>query len=229
MEKSILVVDDNEEIIDIVKYNLIKNGYLVFTSTNAKDALDILKGNSISLTILDVMMPGEDGFSLCKKIREFSNIPILFLTAKSCEDDKVNGLLCGGDDYMIKPFSAKELIARVMALLRRCEINENLKKDKEKIKINNLCIHKDSNCVRLKDSLVNLTDIEYRILIYLVERRGESISTKEIFENIWGELFISTSNNTVVVHIKNMRRKFESIDSDFEYIHTVWGRGYAVY
>ncbi|SKC54316.1 response regulator transcription factor [Maledivibacter halophilus] len=223
--QSILIVDDNSEILDILDYHLSKKGYLVYKAINSNEALKYFKNNHFSVIILDVMMEDEDGFSLCEKIREVSMVPILFLTAKSSEDDMVKGLLCGGDDYMIKPFSSKELLARVFALSRR----ENANRQLSGIRIHNLFIDKNINKVTVNNIKVGLTDIEYKILFYLISNRGNSVSVKEIFENVWGEKFILSSNNTVVVHIKNIRKKLQAIDSEFEYIHTVWGKGYVVY
>ena len=223
--QSILIIDDNPEILDILDYHLFKTGYIVYKAINSNEALQHFNQNQISLIILDIMMEGEDGFSLCEKIREISMVPILFLTAKSSEDDMVKGLLCGGDDYMIKPFSSKELLARVFALLRR----EKANKQSSEICVHNLYINKNTNKVMINDIEVGLTHIEYKTLLYLVSRRGKNVSVKEIFENVWKERFIQSSNNTVAVHIKNIRKKLQAIDSDFEYIHTVWGKGYVVY
>ena len=223
--QSILIIDDNPEILDILDYHLSKTGYIVYKAMNSNEALQYFNKNQISLIILDVMMEEEDGFSLCEKIREISMVPILFLTAKSSEDDMVKGLLCGGDDYMIKPFSSKELLARVFALLRR----ENASKQLPGIRIHNLYINKSTNKVTINDIQVGFTDIEYKTLLYLINQRGKSVSVKEIFENVWQERFIPSSNNTVVVHIKNIRKKLQAVDSEFEYIHTVWGKGYVVY
>ena len=223
--QSILIIDDNPEILDILDYHLLKNGYTVHKAINSDEALQHFNKNQISLIILDVMMEGEDGFSLCEKIRKISMVPILFLTAKSSEEDMIKGLLCGGDDYMIKPFSSKELLARVFVLLRR----ENANKQLPGIRINNLYINKNTNKVMINDIQVGLTYIEYKTLLYLVSHRGKNVSAKEIFENVWKERFIQSSKNTVVVHIKNIRKKLQAIDSEFEYIHTVWGKGYVVY
>lgn len=225
----VLIVDDNQEILDILEYHLSKSGYQVISALNSKDAMKLITKENICMAILDVMMPGEDGFSLCKKIREISNIPILFLTAKSCEDDKVKGFLCGGDDYILKPFSSKELLARVSALLRRCNVYQNKLVEHKDMCINNLYINRTTNYVMVNNINIDLTDIEYRILLYLVYNRGESISAQKIYEKIWREKFAPCSNNTVVVHIKNIRKKIQAYDSQLEYIHTVWGKGYAIY
>ncbi|MCG8514457.1 MAG: response regulator transcription factor [Halanaerobiales bacterium] len=222
---SILIIDDNPEILDILDYHLVKTGYLVYKALNSNEALQHFHQNQISLIILDVMMEEEDGFSLCEKIRKLSMVPILFLTAKSSEDDIIKGLLCGGDDYMIKPFSSKELLARVFVLLRR----ENSNKQLPGIRINNLYINKNTNKVTLNDVPVGLTYIEYKTLLFLISQRGTHVSVKEIFENVWKERYIQSSNNNVVVHIKNIRKKLQTIDSKSEYIHTVWGKGYVVY
>ncbi len=229
MVASVLVIDDNQEIIDILDYHLSKSGYKVYSALNTAQALQHFASNNISLIILDVMMPDQDGFSLCEKIRRMSRVPILFLTAKSSEADLVKGLLCGGDDYMIKPFSSKELLARVLALLRRSRVNPDNGHDPSLIIIHDLMICKTSNYIMLKDIQVNLTDIEYKILLYLAINRGKTLSTGEIFENVWQDTYIPSSNNTIVVHVKNIRKKFQGIAPEFEYIQTVWGRGYAIH
>ncbi|MCG8484447.1 MAG: response regulator transcription factor [Clostridia bacterium] len=226
--QSILIIDDNPEILDILDYHFTKNRYMVYKAMSGNEGLDILNNNDVSVIILDVMMEGENGFSLCEKIRKYSMVPILFLTAKTGEDDMIKGLLCGGDDYMIKPFSSKELLARVFALLRRERSNLN-NGSSSGVRIHNLFLNKNSNEIFVKDKQIELTDIEHKTLLYLIDHRGKCVSTKEIFENVWKETYILASKNTVVVHIKNIRRKLQVVDPEYKYIHTIWGKGYAIY
>lgn len=225
---TILVVDDNEEILDIISYHLNKKGYHVLTATNADYAMNIVEQNEISAAILDVMMPGKDVFYLCKSIRTKHYFPILFLTAKVQENDKLEGLECGADDYMVKPFSAKELLARIDSLIRRCT-QYNLKQKDSIIQIANLKYNQLTGIISIHGYQLDLTDIEYRILILLINQKGVSLNTEMIYKKIWGETFTISSNNNVIVHIKNLRRKISAFDKEVEYIHTVWGKGYAIY
>lgn len=198
------------------------------TATHSGQALDIIKAHVISMAILDVMMPDMDGFTLCKTIRKEYYFPILFLTAKEHENDKLEGLSCGGDDYMVKPFSSKELLARVASLIRR-NTQYSQKQEMHQIKIANLIYNRSTGTFSVNGNLLDLTDIEYRILSFLVHQKGNSISTEDIYQHIWGDAFTVSSNNNVVVHIKNLRRKLSILDGETEYIHTVWGKGYAIY
>lgn len=226
--KSILVVDDNSEILDIISYHLNKNGYRVLTSTNADSAMSIVDQTEISAAILDIMMPEIDGFTLCKTIRAQHYFPILFLTAKAQETDKLEGLACGADDYMMKPFSSKELLARIDSLIRRCT-EYNPKQDHAVLQIANLKYNQLTGVISVSGLSLDITDIEYRILLLLLRQSGTPINTEFIYNQIWGEIFTISSNNNVVVHIKNLRKKINMLDNEVEYIHTVWGKGYAIY
>lgn len=226
--KKILIVDDNEEILDIISYHLNKSGYHVLLAQDAKRALDIISEHNISVAILDVMMPNIDGFTLCRTIRKNYFFPILFLTAKECENNKLEGFECGADDYMTKPFSSKELLARIDSLIRR-NTQYNLKQVTSVCQIANLEYEVQSGIIRINNILLDLTDIEYRILVLLIDQRGNSLNTEEIYSKIWGDPFTISSNNNVVVHIKNIRKKIATLDNQVEYIHTVWGKGYAIY
>lgn len=224
----ILIVDDNEEILEIISYHLNKKGYHVLRAQDAIKALHITSEHNISMAILDVMMPEMDGFTLCKIIREKLFFPILFLTEKEHEKDKLEGLACGGDDYMIKPFSSKELLARVDSLIRR-STQYNLKQVRDVCQIANLRYERQSGVITVKEIPLDLTDIEYRILVLLINQKGTSFNTEDIYGKVWGDTFTISSNNNVVVHIKNIRKKIAILDNRSEYIHTVWGRGYAIY
>ena len=225
---NILLVDDNEEILHIISYHLNKNNYHVLIADNAALALDIIRYNDISAGILDVMMPGIDGFTLCKTIREKYYFPILFLTAKAHENDKLEGLQCGADDYMVKPFSSKELLARIDSLIRR-NTQYNLNIVNRSIQLANLKYDPQIGVISVNGNPLDLTDIEYRILVLLINQRGRILNTEAIYKQIWGDAFTISSNNNVVVHVKNIRKKMIAFDRDVEYIHTVYGKGYAIY
>lgn len=226
--KNILVVDDNAEILDIISYHLNKKGYHTLLATDASSALHIIKENEISAAILDVMMPETDGFQLCRIIRQQYFFPILFLTAKAHEDDTLEGLACGADDYMVKPFSSKELLARVESLIRR-NTHYNLKQSTSVCQIANLKYNQQTGLITIKEIPLDLTDIEYRILVLLINQKGDPLNTEAIYSKIWGDPFTISSNNNVVVHIKNIRKKIGTLDQQVEYIHTLWGKGYAIY
>lgn len=221
---NIMILDDNEEILEILEHHLSNEGYEVYKATCLKEAYDIFNAYNLDLIILDIMLKNESGYDFCETIRKKSMVPILFLTAKSKEEDIVQGLICGGDDYMVKPFSKKELLARIFAISRR-QSHEK----KCAMTIKRMIIDTNINSVMVGDQALQLTDIEFKTLLYLVKNRGSSVGVQEIFENVWDEKFISSSHNTVVVHIKNLRKKIHRIDSDYEYIKTVWGKGYIVY
>ena len=184
----------------------------------------------IDLIILDVMMPGMNGYQVCQNIRKKSTVPILFLTAKTKEQDLVEGFQSGGDDYLEKPFSFLELVARVKALLRR---NEMILKSSGNGKVDFICIKdlivdKEFGTVTKNEDPIFLTNTEYQILILLAETRGKIFSLKEIYENVWGEAFFSFSSNTVMVHIRNLREKIEDNANEPVYIKNAWGKGYYI-
>lgn len=231
MEKmSILVVDDDKEIADLVEIHLISDGHQVFKAYNAKEGLDILATEDIKLVILDIMMPGIDGLSMCKKIRETSTIPIIMLSAKSNDLDKIIGLSTGADDYVIKPFNPLELTARVKSQLRRyTTFNPNSKEvsvDKE-IRLEHLIINKENHKVIAYEKEVKLTPIEFDILYLLATNPGRVFSTDEIFERVWNEKMFE-ANNTVMVHIRRLREKIEVDSRNAQVIKTVWGVGYKI-
>ena len=173
-------------------------------------------------------MPNMDGFEVCQKIRETNNAPILFLTAKSMEQDKTQGFLCGGDDYLPKPFSYGELLGRVKALLRRYTVykGKEVKKQENILEMYNLKVELDKNQVYLDDEKVMLTDLEYRILVLLMKQPKKTFSNQELYENVWDESYLYTANNTIMVHIRNLRKKLKINPQSPLYIKTVWGKGY---
>lgn len=224
----ILVVDDNEEILEIITYHLKKCNYMVVTASTAGAALGAISEYDFDAAILDVMMPDLDGFSLCRKIRNNQYFPILFLTARGNEEDKIQGLNCGADDYMVKPFSSNELVARIESLIRR-NTAYSLRHRHPVRRYAELVYHSDSGRITVREQRLKLTDIEYRILVYLIQEGRKPSSTEKIYGAIWEDAFTSSANNNVVVHIKNIRKKLAELDCGTEYIHTIWGKGYAFY
>ena len=226
MNYKILIVDDNPEIREVVNVLLSNDGYMIEEAYDGFEA--IKKANDKDLIILDIMMPNMDGFEVCQKIRETNNAPILFLTAKSMEQDKTQGFLCGGDDYLPKPFSYGELLGRVKALLRRYTVykGKEVKKQENILEMYNLKVELDKNQVYLDDEKVMLTDLEYRILVLLMKQPKKTFSNQELYENVWDESYLYTANNTIMVHIRNLRKKLKINPQSPLYIKTVWGKGY---
>ena len=230
-ETNILVVDDEQEIADLVEIYLVSDGYKVFKASNAQDGLDILDKEDIHLCLLDIMMPGMNGLEMCKKIRETNNIPIIMLSAKSTDLDKILGLGTGADDYVVKPFKPLELMARVNSQLRRyTQLNPNSNVHetvKNEISIRGLTINKDNHKVTVYDEEVKLTPIEFDILYLLASNPGKVFSTDEIFEKVWNEK-VYEANNTVMVHIRRLRGKMKEDERQDKIITTVWGVGYKI-
>lgn len=228
---NILVVDDEKEIADLVEIYLVSDGYKVFKANNAAEGLDILGQNEIHLVLLDLMMPGMDGMEMCRKIRETNNIPIIMLSAKSTDLDKIMGLGTGADDYVTKPFNPLELTARVKSQLRRyTQLNPNsAANDKacNEITIRGLIINKDNHKVTVYDEEIKLTPIEFDILYLLASNPGRVFSTDEIFEKVWNEK-VYEANNTVMVHIRRLRGKMKEDTRQNKIITTVWGVGYKI-
>ena len=221
---NILVVDDEIEIADLIELYLTTNGYRVYKAYNGNDALKILAKRQISLAILDVMMPDIDGFTLCEKIRGKYNFPIIMVTAKIQKLDKITGLNKGADDYITKPFEPLELVARVKAQLRRFTSYNNPKE--EIIVIKDLIINPQNHTVTIKDQTINLTPTEFSILLILAKHKGNVVKTEKLFEEVWHEPYIPSSNNTIMVHIRHLREKLNE-KSDY-YIKTIWGVGYEI-
>lgn len=225
----ILVVDDDKEIADLVEIHLVGDGYLVYKAYDAMEGLQLLKEKDIKLAILDIMMPGMDGLTMCKKIRETSTIPIIMLSAKSADLDKILGLGNGADDYVVKPFNPLELTARVKSQLRRyTTFNPNSGNNSSReIELENIGINKDNHKVTAYGKDVKLTPIEFDILYLLASNAGRVFSTEEIFEQVWNEKMYE-ANNTVMVHIRRLREKIELDSRDAQIIKTVWGVGYKI-
>ena len=228
---NILVVDDEKEIADLVEIYLVSDGYKVFKANNAKEGLEILAKEEVHLVLLDIMMPGMDGLEMCRKIRENNNIPIIMLSARSTDLDKILGLGTGADDYVVKPFNPLELTARVKSQLRRyTQLNPNStsrETEKNEIAIRGLVINKDNHKVTVYDEEIKLTPIEFDILYLLASNPGKVFSTEEIFERVWNEK-VYEANNTVMVHIRRLRGKMKEDTRENKIITTVWGVGYKI-
>lgn len=228
MNNKILVVDDEKEIRDLLEINLVNEGYQVIKASNGQEALDILENEEIHLMILDIMMPGMDGLEVCRRVRGKYNIPILMLSAKAEDMDKIQGIMTGADDYVCKPFNHLELIVRVRALIRRAYfLNTNMQASDNVIRIESMVIDKRKHKVTIDDHEVSLTAREFEILYLLATNRGRVFTTEEIFEKVWKEKYYQ-SNNTVMVHISRLRDKIEQYMEGNKIIHTVWGVGYKI-
>ncbi|MCR4600848.1 MAG: response regulator transcription factor [Clostridia bacterium] len=227
-EAKIMIIEDDDDIREVVKMLLEKQGYKVEEAANGISALTKID-SSVDLIILDVMMPGLSGIEVCKQVRMEYNVPILFLTAKATEDDKAEGLLAGGDDYLTKPFSETELVARVTALLRRYQQYRGKPETSDEetfLTAGDLKVSDQFNAVWKGGEEISLTDIEYRILHLLMTHPNRVFSIKTIYETIWNEPYFYSSNNTVMVHMRKLRKKIEDSPESPKYIRTEWGRGY---
>ena len=229
MDARILVVDDEPEIADLVEVYLKSEGCTVFKCGTGTEALAVVRNQALDLAILDVMLPDISGFTLCGEIRKEHHFPVLMLTAKAEDMDKITGLTIGADDYITKPFNPLELTARVKSQLRRyTQLNPNSNVHetvKNEISIRGLTINKDNHKVTVYDEEVKLTPIEFDILYLLASNPGKVFSTDEIFEKVWNEKVYEV-NNTVMVHIRRLREKIEANPSEPKYVHTKWGIGY---
>lgn len=235
----VLIVDDNPEIREIIHILLGGEGYDIEEAKNGNEAILKTKENAFDLIILDIMMPGMDGYHTCMEIRKESNAPILFLSAKTQEGDKMLGFSSGGDDYLAKPFSYNELVSRAKALIRRYQVykgkqerrqipadGQEASSGKNTLRLHNLEIDEMSETVTRNGNQVDLTDTEYEVLHLLVKNRRQIFSAERLYEAVWQEPYYYGANNTVMVHIRNLRRKIEKDPKNPELIKTVWGRGY---
>ena len=227
MEKKILVVDDEKEIRNLLDIYLSNEGYKVVKASDGEEALNILESDNIQLIVLDIMMPKMDGIEVCRKVREKLSIPILMLSAKSEDMDKIQGIMTGADDYMTKPFNPLELTVRVKALLRRAYYFNNTVDTEIVINIESLTIDKNKHRVTVDDKEITLTSREFDILYLLATNRGVVFSTEDIFKKVWKEKYYQ-SNNTVMVHMSRIREKIEKYMNGTKIIHTVWGVGYKI-
>lgn len=230
MEK-ILVVDDEKDIADLIEVYLQNENYTVFKSYTSEDALQCIETQELDLAILDIMLPGIDGFTLCKKIREHSIYPVIMLTAKDAEVDKINGLTLGADDYVTKPFKPLELMARVKAQLRRYKKFSNLESSPASdpiLKYENLELDMASHECRLNGELIALTPTEFAILQVFLENIGTVVSVEDLFKSIWKDEYYNKNSSTITVHIRHIREKLDDTGEKPFYIKTVWGVGYKI-
>lgn len=231
MNDSIVIVDDEREIADLLEVYLKNDGYKVYKFYNATEALDCIRSHSISLAILDVMLPDMDGFVLCQKIRQDFFFPIIMLTARVGDMDKITGLTMGADDYITKPFNPLEVVARVKTQLRRyTQYNPsetNTVSEKTEINIRGLHMDYNSHKCTLNNTELSLTPIEFSLLWYLCLNQGTVVSSESLFEAVWGEKYFD-NNNTVMAHIARLREKMNEPARKPKYIKTVWGVGYTI-
>lgn len=229
-EQQIVVVDDEKEIADLVEVYLQNEGYRVFTYYNASDALKRIQEGDIDLAVLDVMLPDMDGFTLCREIRKDFFFPIIMLTAKVEEMDRINGIVMGADDYLTKPFLPLELVARVKGQLRRAgQYNRELKNEPEaeSYELRGLELDAMQHTCRLYGEDLNLTPTEFDIMLYLCRHMNQAVTSEELFEAVWKEQYFE-SNNTVFVHIARLREKMKENSRKPKFIKTVWGVGYKL-
>ena len=225
---NILVCDDEKDIVSALRIYLMAEGYQIFEAYNGKEVLEVFAGNEIHLVIMDIMMPQMDGIEAMVKLREQSNVPVILLTAKSEDTDKVLGLTIGADDYVTKPFNPLELTARVKSQLRRYTKLGNKAANNENVyQTGGLIINDDLKEVTVDGEAVKLTPIEYNILLLLVKNQGKVFSINQIYESIWNEEAIG-ADNTVAVHIRHIREKIEVNPKDPRYLKVVWGVGYKI-
>ncbi len=224
----ILVIDDEKEIVELIKKGLEEEYYEVLTAFCGADGLKIVESCEIALVILDIMMPEINGMEVCNKIRTFSNIPIIMVSAKGQEKDKIDGLKEGADDYMVKPFSTAELVARVNSQIRRFTYFNTEKMDKHHIEVKGLRIDEQKHAVTLFGEQVKLTPTEFSILLLLAKNKGRVFSSEEIYKNLWSEEKYYEGNNTVMAHMWRLREKIEINPKEAKIIETVWGVGYKI-
>lgn len=230
MAANILIVDDEQAIADLVEVYLKNKKYNIFKFYNGGDALNCIENQKLDLAILDVMLPDVDGFSICQQIRKKHNFPVIMLTAKEEEIDKITGLTLGADDYITKPFRPLELIARVKAQLRRFTKYNSSEPNREEhvIAFSGLVLDMDTRECTLNEKKLSLTPKEFSILWVLCSNRGRVVSSEELFHEVWGDKYFTNSNNTVMVHIRHLREKMQDSAEHPKYIKTVWGVGYKI-
>lgn len=220
----ILIVDDDSSIRSLVRLQLETEGYHVLEAGGGMEALELLKKDrDIDLIILDIMMPDMSGYDVCRELREFSVAPVLFLTAKTQQEDKLEAYNIGGDSFLGKPFLKEELLTKVNSLLRRYLVYRGKVTETQGI-----VLDPEKRIVTKNGEAVDMTDLEMNILSYLFSRKGEIVPIQDIYENVWGEKYFSQSSNTVMVHILNIRKKLEDDTANPKIIRTVWGKGYQV-
>jgi DNA-binding response OmpR family regulator len=225
---NILICDDDKDIVGALKIYLSNPDYKLYEAYNGKEAVEAMKNNDISLVLLDIMMPEMDGIETTKKIRETSSLPVILLSAKSEEKDKILGLDIGADDYVTKPFNPGELVARVKSNLRRyTSLGSRKDENSHVIRIGGLLINDENKQISVDGEFVRLTPIEYNILFFLARNKGTVYSSAQIYEHIWNAKPLD-AENTVAVHIRHIREKIEINPKEPEYLKVVWGVGYKI-
>ena len=224
---NILVVDDDIEIVESIGLFLMSEGYQVLKAYNGIEALEVLNEKEVQLMILDIMMPKLDGIKTLMKLRESKNIPVILLSAKSEDADKILGLSIGADDYVTKPFNPSELVARVKSQLRRYTMLGSIVSTPAEIRIDGLSVDTEKKIVKVDGEVVRLTPLEYKILELLVKNRGRVFSLDDIYTQVWNEEMVVT-DNSIAVHIRHIREKIEINPKEPRYLINVWGIGYKV-
>lgn len=230
MDKNILIVDDEEPLADLLEIYLKNDGYRVYKFYNGTDALKCVEETKLDLAVLDIMLPDIDGFQLCQKIREKYFFPVIMLTAKMADADKMTGFTMGADDYIVKPFNPIELMMRVKTQLRRYTHYNRQEPERQKGEEHNirgLVINRTTHRCFLNGEELALTPIEFSILWYLCEHKGEVVPSNELFEAVWGEKFYR-NNSTVIAHVGRLREKMKEPAKEPEFIKTIWGIGYKI-
>lgn len=230
MKTRILVVDDEKAITDLVGIYLKNEGYEVTLCYTGADAAHAIMSTEFDLAVLDIMLPDIDGFELLRAIRRDHTYPVIMLTARDSQSDKIDGLTLGADDYVVKPFRPLELVARVKAQLRRYTSygSRDQVEESQILSVNGLTINRDSRQVTVDERPVRTTPLEYAILLYLVEHRGKVVPVEELFQAVWNEEFMASSNNTVMVHIRHLREKIGDDAQNPRFIKNIWGVGYTI-
>lgn len=225
---TILIADDEKEIADLIALHLEKEGYRLILAADGKEAVRAIESQHVDLAILDIMMPELDGFAVVRQIRERHRLPVLFVSAKTSDFDKISGLVIGADDYMTKPFNPMELVARVQALLRRStRLNQPAAEAPSELGSGGLAIVPDQRRVTIYGEPVELTPKEFDILCLLAAHPKKVFSVEHIFVQVWGEAYYEVGNNTVMVHIRTLRKKLGEDKNKDKWIKTIWGVGYT--
>lgn len=220
----ILAVDDEPDLRSLLRILLQSKGFQIDEAASGEEAVSMVLGHApYDLVIMDIMMPGIDGVEACRRIREHSSVPMLFLTARGRMEDKQQAYISGGDDYLVKPFASGELLLKVESLLRRYRVYKGKQPTPE---TDTLRLDDDRKAALKDGQVIDLTDKEYEILRFFMNNRGTVVDVRTLYENVWGEKYLSSSNNTVMVHVLNLRKKLETDPANPKLIRTVWGKGY---
>ena len=220
----ILIVDDEEDMRTLVEMYLLNSGFRCLQAGNGREAIEYLQTEVVDLILLDIMMPEMDGFLVCEEIRKKYDVPIIFVSAKGEEWDKVRGLKLGGDDYIVKPYNPGELVARVEAVLRRTGKHSKQTSEQDIMTIGKIQVNQSSRTVSIDGEYINLTLKEYELLLFLIRHKNQALSREQLFNSIWNGSYSCGSLRTVDTHIKTLRMKLK----DADYIQTVWGIGYKI-